>query len=76
MIMQRKDGGAIKKKAIELGMVTFRDHGIDKVLKGITTVEEVLGVTTDKDTPRNHAATESDESSETTPEDTAAGSRT
>jgi general secretion pathway protein E len=45
MIMQRKDGGAIKKKAIELGMVTFRDHGIDKVLKGITTVEEVLSST-------------------------------
>lgn len=45
MIMQRKDGGAIKKKAIELGMRTFRDHGIEKVLKGITTVEEVLSNT-------------------------------
>ncbi len=45
MIMQRKDGGAIKKKAIELGMTTFRDHGIFKVLKGITTVEEVLSST-------------------------------
>lgn len=45
MIMQRKDGGAIKKKAIELGMKTFRDHGIEKVLKGITTVEEVLSNT-------------------------------
>lgn len=45
MIMQRKDGGAIKKKAIELGMTTFRDHGIEKVLKGITTVEEVLSST-------------------------------
>lgn len=45
MIMQRKDGGAIKKRAIELGMVTFRDHGIEKVLKGITTIEEVLSNT-------------------------------
>lgn len=45
MIMQRKDGGAIKKKAIELGMITFRDHGIEKVLKGTTTVEEVLSST-------------------------------
>lgn len=45
MIMQRKDGGAIKKKAIELGMQTFRDHGVEKVLKGITTVEEVLSNT-------------------------------
>ncbi|MDX9731785.1 MAG: type II secretion system ATPase GspE [Bdellovibrionales bacterium] len=45
MIMQRRDGGAIKKKALELGMKTFRDHGIEKVLKGITTIEEVLSNT-------------------------------
>lgn len=45
MIMQRKDGGAIKKKAIEMGMQTFRDHGVEKVLRGITTVEEVLSNT-------------------------------
>lgn len=45
MIMQRKDGGAIKKRAIELGMRTFRDHGVEKVLKGITTIEEVLANT-------------------------------
>jgi hypothetical protein len=23
-------------------MITFRDHGIDKVLSGVTTIEEVL----------------------------------
>ena len=45
MIMQRKDGGAIKKRALELGMKTFRDHGVEKVLKGITTIEEVLANT-------------------------------
>lgn len=45
MIMQRKDGGAIKKRALELGMKTFRDHGIEKVLRGITTIEEVLSNT-------------------------------
>lgn len=45
MIMQRKDGGTIKKQAIMDGMKTFRDHGIEKVLKGITTIEEVLSNT-------------------------------
>ncbi len=41
-IMQRKDGGTIKKQAIRNGMKTFRDHGIQKVLNGITSIEEVL----------------------------------
>lgn len=45
MIMQRKDGGAIKKQAIGEGMKTFRDHGVVKVLQGITTIEEVLSNT-------------------------------
>ncbi len=45
LVMQRKDSGAIKKLAIEQGMKTFRDHGIEKVLNGITTVEEVLSNT-------------------------------
>ncbi len=42
LIMQRKDGATIKKEAIRHGMITFRDHGIQKVLAGITTIEEVL----------------------------------
>jgi general secretion pathway protein E len=45
LIMQRKDSGTIKKKAIEQGMRTFRDHGVEKVLAGITTIEEVLSNT-------------------------------
>ncbi|MES2856354.1 MAG: type II secretion system ATPase GspE [Bdellovibrionota bacterium] len=45
LIMQRKDGGTIKKHAVGTGMRTFRDHGIEKVLKGITTIEEVLSNT-------------------------------
>lgn len=45
LIMQRKDGGTIKKHAVQNGMRTFRDHGIEKVLKGITTIEEVLSNT-------------------------------
>lgn len=42
LVMQKKDSGAIKKKALETGMKTFRDHGIAKVLNGITSIEEVL----------------------------------
>ncbi len=42
LIMQRKDGGTIKKAALANGMKTFRDHGIQKVLQGITTIEEVM----------------------------------
>ncbi|RME15953.1 MAG: type II secretion system protein GspE [Bdellovibrio sp.] len=42
LVMQRKDAGTIRKKAMEQGMTTFRDHGIQKVLMGITTIEEVL----------------------------------
>jgi general secretion pathway protein E len=45
LIMQRKDGGTIKKQALADGMFTFRDHGVEKVLKGITTIEEVLSNT-------------------------------
>ncbi len=45
LIMKRLDSSVIKKKAIEQGMKTFRDHGIDKVIQGITTIEEVLSNT-------------------------------
>ena len=45
LVMQRKDGGTIKKHAIQAGMVTFRDHGIQKIMQGITTIEEVLANT-------------------------------
>jgi general secretion pathway protein E len=41
MVLQRKDSGSIKKQAITNGMKTFRDHGISKVLAGITSIEEV-----------------------------------
>ena len=45
LIMQNKDGATIKKKAIEQGMVPLRDHGVQKVLMGITSIEEVLANT-------------------------------
>lgn len=42
LIMKRADGQQIKREAIKNGMITFRDHGIQKVLTGVTTIEEVL----------------------------------
>ncbi len=45
LIMQRKDSGTIKKQAIANGMIPFRDHGVQKVLSGITTIEELLSNT-------------------------------
>lgn len=45
LIMQRRDSGTIKKQAMIQGMVPFRDHGIQKVLSGLTTIEELLSNT-------------------------------
>lgn len=45
LIMQRKDGNTIKKQAVTNGMKTFRDHGVQKVLTGITTIEELTSNT-------------------------------
>ncbi len=42
LIMQRKDSATIKRQAISNGMIPFREHGIQKVLSGITTIEELL----------------------------------
>ena len=32
----------LRKKAIELGMITLRSSGLTKVVEGVTTLEEVL----------------------------------
>jgi general secretion pathway protein E len=42
LVLQRKDGGSIRKLAVQKGMKTFRDHGVQKVLQGVTTIEEVI----------------------------------
>lgn len=44
-VMQRDDAGTIKKTALRQGMVTLRKDGGLKVLKGHTSVSEVLRVT-------------------------------
>jgi general secretion pathway protein E len=45
LILKTQDSNAIKKEAIRLGMKTIRENGSEKVIKGITTVEEVVRVT-------------------------------
>lgn len=45
LITQKNDSDVIAKQAITEGMTTMFDDGLDKVAKGITTVEEVLRVT-------------------------------
>ncbi|MCX5693456.1 MAG: type II secretion system ATPase GspE [Candidatus Omnitrophica bacterium] len=45
LIVDKASSDIIKKIAIETGMKTLRDDGLDKVLKGITTPEEVLKAT-------------------------------
>jgi general secretion pathway protein E len=45
LVLRSADAQTIKRKAIEQGMDTMRDDGARKVLRGITTVEEVLAAT-------------------------------
>jgi len=45
LIMQRADAATIGRSARNTGMKTLRDDGAEKVLAGLTTVEEVLRVT-------------------------------
>lgn len=44
-VLRNPDSGSIKKAALAEGMRTLRQDGAGKVLKGITTIEEVLRVT-------------------------------
>jgi general secretion pathway protein E len=44
-ILKTSDANAIKHKAIEQGMITLREAGAQKVLEGVTTIEEVFRVT-------------------------------
>lgn len=45
LITAKSDSDVIAKKAIEEGMTTMIDDGMDKVARGVTTLEEVLRVT-------------------------------
>jgi general secretion pathway protein E len=45
MVIAKADAGAVKRRAMELGMHTLRDDGFYKVLAGKTTLDEVMRVT-------------------------------
>lgn len=45
LVMEKANADQIRKKAIENGMTTMLDDGINKVLSGITTIEEIIRVT-------------------------------
>lgn len=45
LITQRSDADIITKQAVKEGMAVIVDDGLEKVAKGLTTVEEVLRVT-------------------------------
>ncbi len=45
LILQTSDSNVIKAEAVKRGMKTLRKDGINRIISGITTVEEVLRVT-------------------------------
>lgn len=45
LIMQRATAETIKQAAVEEGMRTMFEDGIEKVLEGVTTIEEIIRVT-------------------------------
>lgn len=45
MITQKRNASEIKRMAVSQGMRTLREDGFRKVLRGLTTIEEVLRVT-------------------------------
>ena len=49
MVLDGADGDAIRKYAVEGGMVPLRQAGFRKVVQGITTLEEIMAVVADQD---------------------------
>jgi len=47
LIMAHEEAGAIQKLAIQEGMQTLYENGLTKVVHGVTTLEEVMRVTTE-----------------------------
>jgi len=45
LIIRNVDAGQLKKKAIEQGMTTLREDGVQKVIHGMTTVDELMRAT-------------------------------
>ena len=48
LILSKTDANTIKNRAVEKGMTTLKQDGSAKVIKGVTTTEEILRVTQDE----------------------------
>lgn len=49
LVMARTDASAIRRQAVSEGMITLRRYGAQKVLEGVTSIEEVMRVTQRED---------------------------
>lgn len=45
LVMQRTDATTLKRKTMEIGMLTLREDAVQKALRGLTTLEEVMMMT-------------------------------
>lgn len=48
LVLNHADGGKIQQQARQAGMITLFEDGIDKALKGVTTLEEIMRVAEDE----------------------------
>jgi hypothetical protein len=76
LILENGSTDQIRAAARAAGMRTLAEDGWRLVAQGITTVEEVLSVTTDKETARSTAPAASAEATESTSVPGGPGSRT
>ena len=76
LILENGSTDQIRSAARTSGMRTLAEDGWRLVAQGITTVEEVLSVTTDKETPRSQAPADSGEATDRAQVIGASGSRT
>jgi general secretion pathway protein E/type IV pilus assembly protein PilB len=67
LILENGSTDQIRAAARAAGMRTLAEDGWRLVAQGITTVEEVLSVTTDKETPRSAAPAEAGDAADSTP---------
>ena len=44
-ILENSDDTSIKKQCLKENMITLRRDGVNKILYGLTTVEEILSIT-------------------------------
>lgn len=53
LILKKSDSGSIKKAAVKNGMLTLRQDALEKVFRGITSIEEMMRAINDEDNVEN-----------------------